>query len=44
MRRMMGRDRILAAVLWLWVIGAMAAYLWQFRNLFGPVLEAVSGG
>ncbi len=29
--------RIVALVLWLWVLTAGAAYLYQFRALIGPI-------
>jgi hypothetical protein len=25
--------------LWIWIIGAFVAYLWQFENLISPILD-----
>ena len=36
------RDYV-AVFLWLWVVAVIAAYLWQFVPLFGPILAAVRG-
>lgn len=33
--------RLAAALLWAWVIGAFAAYLWQLRGYVEPALSAV---
>lgn len=32
------------AVAWLWVIAALAVYLWQFRPLLGPLAAKLGGG
>ena len=37
----MDRDKMLGRALWLWVIGVFAAYLIQFRELAGPILNAL---
>ncbi len=29
---------------WLWVVLAFAAYLVQFRELVGPILQLIRGG
>ncbi|MCP5370520.1 MAG: hypothetical protein H6907_02210 [Hyphomicrobiales bacterium] len=34
-----GAGRLLRVVLWLWVAGATAAYLAQFRHLLRPILD-----
>jgi len=31
----------MSSVLWVWIVVAMAAYLYQFRDLVGPILEAL---
>ena len=41
-RAVCGRD-IAVPLLWLWVVAAFAAYLWQFQGLLGPVLAMVRG-
>ena len=30
---------IVSAVLWIWVAGSLAAYLFQFRDLLAPILS-----
>ena len=34
----MGRNDMIQALLWLWVVGVLAVYLYQFRGLAGPIL------
>lgn len=29
---------------WLWVLAALAAYLFQFVDLIGPILQLIGGG
>ena len=31
-------NTVLSRLLWLWVVVSMAAYLYQFRSLAGPVM------
>jgi hypothetical protein len=33
-----------AVMLWLWVLGMLGAYLWQFRDLADPILAVLRGG
>ena len=33
--------RLTAALLWLWVAGVVAAYVFQFRHLARPILDAM---
>lgn len=37
----MGRKDVKTIFLWLWVVGATAAYIYQFRNFVGPILDLV---
>lgn len=34
----MDRNDMIQAMLWLWVVGVLAVYLYQFRGLIGPIL------
>ncbi len=36
---MMNNNNLVAVFFWLWVVVAMAAYLYQFRGFVGPVLQ-----
>ena len=38
----MSRLRIIAATLWIYVICAMTAYLWQFGQLLGPLARLLA--
>lgn len=40
---MPARKGVAELVLWLWVAVIMAAYLWQFRDLAGPLVKLVGG-
>ena len=33
---------ICALFLWLWVLGVLAGYLYQFRDLIGPVARLIN--
>ena len=33
--------RLAAALLWLWVAGVAAAYMFQFQHLARPILDAI---
>lgn len=35
------KQRLIAALLWLWVVVAMASYLYQFRSFVGPILRVL---
>ena len=35
----MDRQKMLSRALWLWVIGVFAAYMVQFRDFAGPILN-----
>lgn len=35
----MNSKNLVAGLLWLWVVAAMAAYLYQFRGFVRPVLQ-----
>ncbi len=35
-----GMQRLIPIVLWIWVGAALAAYLFQFRTIFGQILKA----
>ena len=35
----MDRKDLKTTLLWLWVVGVMAAYIYQFRGFAGPILE-----
>jgi hypothetical protein len=37
----MNRQTLLKRFLWMWVIGAFTAYMIQYRDLFGPVLNVL---
>ena len=41
---MIERERSLSAFLWLWVATVLVAYLWQFRDLAGPILAVLGLG
>ncbi len=34
----MDRNDTIQVLLWLWVIGVLAVYVYQFRRLVGPIL------
>lgn len=34
----MDRNDMIQAMLWLWVAGVLAVYVYQFRGLVGPIL------
>lgn len=34
----------MSAGLWIWVVGVMAAYLFQFRNIAGRVIDILFAG
>ena len=34
----MGRNDMIQAMLWLWVVGILAIYLYQFLGLIRPIL------
>jgi len=36
---MTNRDKIFDAVLWLWVMGVMAVYVYQFKGFVRPILS-----
>ncbi len=40
----MDREKMLSRALWLWVFGAFAAYMIQFRELAGPIFAALGFG
>ncbi len=33
-------QRLIPIVLWIWICAALAAYLFQFRTIFGQILKA----
>ncbi len=35
-----GMQRLIPIMLWIWVGVALAAYLFQFRTIFGQILKA----
>jgi hypothetical protein len=37
----MDRQKFLSGVAWLWVVGAFAAYMVQYRDFVRPVLGAL---
>ena len=36
---MMNKDKFIDAVLWVWVVGVMAAYIYQFKGFVRPILN-----
>jgi len=44
MGEIVGRQPLLNGILWLWVAGAMTAYIYQFRNFAGPLLDLLGLG
>jgi hypothetical protein len=36
---LMDRDKYIDAVLWVWVVGAMAFYIYQFKGFVRPILN-----
>lgn len=40
---MQEKKNLVAAVLWLWVIGATASYLHQFIHLVEPIVRVLAG-
>jgi hypothetical protein len=40
----MDNRNLLSRALWLWVIGAFAAYMTQFRDFAGPILKILGLG
>ncbi len=38
---MMGREKLGSLMLWVWVVAVLGAYLYMFRDLIGPVLDAL---
>ena len=38
---MIERERALSLISWAWVVAVFAAYVYQFRDLIGPVLGAL---
>jgi len=34
----MDRNDMIQALLWLWVVGVLAVYVYQFRGFVGPIL------
>ncbi len=34
----MDRNDTIQALLWLWVVGVLAVYVYQFRRFVGPIL------
>ncbi len=39
---MTNREKPIAVFLWVWVGLALAAYLYQFRDMIGPVLDLLA--
>lgn len=39
---MINRTRITSVLIWTWIIAVMAAYLFQFRHLAGPILDKLA--
>jgi len=37
----MDRQKILTGIFWIWVVGAFAAYMVQYRGFVRPVLSAL---
>ena len=37
----MERNDTIQALLWLWVVGVVAVYVYQFRSLVGPILAVL---
>ncbi len=40
----MNKQTIQRGVLWVWVIGAFGAYVFQFRDFVGPILDLLGLG
>ncbi len=40
----MDRQKVLGRALWLWVLGVFAAYMFQFRDFAGAVLDVLGLG
>ena len=40
----MDRDKMLNRALWMWVLGVFAAYMIQFREFAGPLLDVLGLG
>ncbi len=38
------KKSLLNGMLWLWVIGAFGAYVFQFRDFVGPILDLLGLG
>ena len=37
----MDRNDMIQAMLWLWVVGVLAAYLYQFRGFVDPLMQTL---
>jgi hypothetical protein len=40
----MDKQKMLSRALWLWVVGGIAAYIVQFRDFAGPILNILGLG
>ena len=40
----MDKKSFLNGILWFWVIGAFGAYVFQFRDFAGPILDLLGFG
>ncbi|HJO73343.1 MAG: hypothetical protein QGI63_06855 [Rhodospirillales bacterium] len=36
------KTRISSILIWAWIVAVMAAYLFQFRHLAGPILDKLA--
>ena len=36
------RTRLTSVLIWAWIVAVMAAYLFQFRHLAGPILDKLA--
>ena len=39
---MVNGKRISSVLIWAWIVAVMAAYLFQFRHLTGPILDKLA--